>query len=632
MTATLSLADVARLARVSRPVVSMWRKRPIGGLPFPDATGTGRFSAVEVVEYLETTRRGNNPDVRRDVAIAAVRSSDAEAPVDDLLILLAAKAVTGRSLADADPEDLLDTVEALDPDDEWLFGELEAVDVDLLAEEADAIADAAWSAADAYESLLATLRSRSRGSAEPGDAVTSWMASLAWLLRSERGAVVDVAGTAGDVVVAMVSNEDASDVPVVMPMTETDNREARLRYAVQGIRPRIARVGDDWGLPEGSVVLAALPADPTIALDILDEVAVQLEGASTALVAGPASVLVDELSGPLEARRDRFLRDPRRTLSSAVRLPQGLCRTGGREHLALWLLQAHAPDVTRTGDLAGRQATPVLWQQLLDDMLAVASGVRLRSLALLQPIPAATLLAARRSLIDYDVAVTADLSSAAGDDAARIRQLLDLLCAPLPEPFASQTLVANGSRPARHTTLGAAARSRQVTVVGGLRMRALPEGATPLWTSDTLLTGTPGSVDLLAVTTAHPKAQLTQTGDVVFTTVGKPRAVVDAVGGAVVAYPARVMRVGRGAPLSPRAIAAAINDLPSGHATWRAWQVPVVSDPTGVEDALARVDALATTVQQRQAQVEELRRLVVRAVLPGAVAFHETQLDNAKGA
>ena len=57
-----------------------------------------------------------------------------------------------------------------------------------------------------------------------------------------------------------------------------------------------------------------------------------------------------------------------------------------------------------------------------------------------------------------------------------------------------------------------------------------------------------------------------------------------------------------------------------------------MSDAAGVEDVLARVDVLATTIQQRKTQVDELRRLVVRAVLPGAVAFHETQLDNAKGA
>lgn len=632
MTATLSLADVARLAGVARPVVSMWRKRPKDGLGFPAADENGRFSAADVVDYLEKTGRGNNTDARRDVALAAARSSVAETAIGDLLIAVAAGAVTGRSLADTDPEALLDHVEALDPDDEWLFRELEAVDIDLLADEADAVADAAWSAGDAFESLRATLRSRSQGLVEPGESVVSWMASLAQLLRSDHGSVVDVSGSAADIVLAMARHSDVSDALVVVPSDGDGRREARRRYAVHGVRTRIARFGDDWGLPDGSVLLAAVPTDPKVALDILDEVTMQLGRATTALVVGPASLLVDELPDEFEARRDRFLREPGRTLSAVVRLPQGLSRTGGREHLAVWLLQPNAPDVTRVGDLAGWPDTPTMWQQLLDDALAVAGGGRLRSFALLQPVPVATLLAAGRSLVDHDVAVTAELPASAGDDAARIRQLLDLLGTPLPDPFAAHTLVVNGSRPAPRTTLGAAARRQLVTVVQGVRMEMLPEGATPLWTVGAVTAGVPESVDLLVLSRAHPKAQLSRPGDVVFTTVGAPRAVVDVTGGAAVAYPARAVRVRPGAPLSPRAIAAAINDLPPGHATWRAWQVPLVNDPAGGDDALARVDELAAALRQRQAQVDELRRLVVRAVLPGAVEFSEQQLDDSKGA
>lgn len=631
MTTTLSLGDVARLAGVSRPVVSMWRKRPKDGVAFPSPIEGGRFSAADIVDYLGRTRRGNNPDARRDFAVAAARSSHGAASADDLLVLLATAAVTGRSLADADPEELLDAVDALDPDDEWLFSELESVDIQQLATEADAVADAAWSAADAYESLLAYLRSRRRGVIEPGDTVVAWMASLARLLRSEQGAVVDAAGSAGDVVLAMAAHEDALDPPVVLAVASKGTRQARRRYAVHGIRPDLTHVGDDWGLPDGSVVLAAVHGDPDAAFDLLEEVAVQLGGATTALVVGPASVLVDELPGPLEARRDGFLRDPGRTLAAAVRLPQGLSRTAGREHLALWLLQAHAPSVTRIGDLGGQTPTPILWQQLLDDMLAVASGVRLRSFALLQRVPAATLLTTGRSLIDHEVAALEELVPSAGDDAARIRQLVDLLAAPLPDLFASRSLRVIGSRPTRHTSLGEAARSRQVAVLPGVRMEALPEGATPLWTAESLGTGTSTTVDLLALSTAHPNARLTEAGDVVFTSVGKPRAVVDAVGGGVVAYPARIIRVTPGRPLSPRAIAAAVNDLEHGNSKWRSWRIPLVQgDPADADGVLALVDALAESLRARQAQVDELRRLVVRAVLPGAVAFHETRPTTGK--
>ncbi len=58
---TMSLADVARLARVQRPAVSMWRSRPVAGVPFPAPQADGRFLADDVVSYLRTTGLGNNP-------------------------------------------------------------------------------------------------------------------------------------------------------------------------------------------------------------------------------------------------------------------------------------------------------------------------------------------------------------------------------------------------------------------------------------------------------------------------------------------------------------------------------------------------------------------------------------------
>ena len=73
----LSLPDVAQLARVQRPVVSVWRTRSAGsGSPFPApiATELGQewFGAAEIVDWLEATGRGNNPDARQDAARSRV--------------------------------------------------------------------------------------------------------------------------------------------------------------------------------------------------------------------------------------------------------------------------------------------------------------------------------------------------------------------------------------------------------------------------------------------------------------------------------------------------------------------------------------------------------------------------------
>lgn len=69
----MTLSDVALLARVQRPVVSMWRKRSSGSvLPFPAAAawdkGVELFDARDVTDWLQATGRGNNPEARKDVA------------------------------------------------------------------------------------------------------------------------------------------------------------------------------------------------------------------------------------------------------------------------------------------------------------------------------------------------------------------------------------------------------------------------------------------------------------------------------------------------------------------------------------------------------------------------------------
>lgn len=153
-------------------------------------------------------------------------------------MLLAAKAVTGLDLNGTHPDDLLNLIDELDPDDEWLFTELDAVDIGGLAAEADTLADAAWSTPDAYESLLSELRSRDASGATPGADLVGVLAGLVRSLRHERGAVVDVAGTANDVVVAMARGDELPSVPVLLPAPGGGVREARRRCAVHGLHPR----------------------------------------------------------------------------------------------------------------------------------------------------------------------------------------------------------------------------------------------------------------------------------------------------------------------------------------------------------------------------------------------------------
>ena len=72
----LGLSDVAQLAHVQRPVVSMWRARSAGSdRPFPAAIDAARgqewFDGTAVVDWLIATGRGNNPTARDDLAAYA---------------------------------------------------------------------------------------------------------------------------------------------------------------------------------------------------------------------------------------------------------------------------------------------------------------------------------------------------------------------------------------------------------------------------------------------------------------------------------------------------------------------------------------------------------------------------------
>ena len=107
----LGLSDVARLAGVHRPVVSVWRQRAAGsGAPFPPAVkvrdGQEFFDGSAVARWLAQTGRGNNPTATEDVvAFGTVTGSAVTGPatLSALTALLTLTVMAGRHLATADP-------------------------------------------------------------------------------------------------------------------------------------------------------------------------------------------------------------------------------------------------------------------------------------------------------------------------------------------------------------------------------------------------------------------------------------------------------------------------------------------------------------------------------------------------
>ena len=119
----VSLADIARLARVQRPVVSMWRKRPTARgviIPFPQPKATRDahdvFDLAEVLDWLEQTGRGKNVEARVEapLVLSHVTSDGDRGEAAALEAVVVLGAMSGRLLSDMAAHDILDLADELD--------------------------------------------------------------------------------------------------------------------------------------------------------------------------------------------------------------------------------------------------------------------------------------------------------------------------------------------------------------------------------------------------------------------------------------------------------------------------------------------------------------------------------------
>lgn len=162
MNLQLSLPDVARLAKVQRPVVSMWRRRyEKAERPFPRPVARLNkkelFDAYEVLGWLEATGRAQGRDLRGDAAVYALPTglnlaADAVA-FESLTALIALKASTDTTLDGLTSEQLNALAVSADPADTCMLREVRGLGAHLstLATYADELVDAAYSPREALE-------------------------------------------------------------------------------------------------------------------------------------------------------------------------------------------------------------------------------------------------------------------------------------------------------------------------------------------------------------------------------------------------------------------------------------------------------------------------------------------------
>ncbi|MET3165456.1 UNVERIFIED_ORG: hypothetical protein ABIB19_003890 [Arthrobacter sp. UYEF10] len=667
-TLRMTLSDVASLAQVQRPVVSMWRTRSSGGpLPFPAAAahvnGVELFDADDVTAWLQATGRGNNPEARNDVAVfarlaapSAVAPRDSRQTFDGLTALLALKVITGQALTQSTASELLDTADEADPDDVFLYSELEALGSAItgLAGFADRLADSAFSAPAAFEKLLAHrfkegLREQS-DTALTGDALKLVGATAMELASTLDSRLLFVDSTPGgsDVMLSIVEQFGESR-PITLLAADhhgSASRLARRRLAVHGTDSSPVKIDAKgvFAVSGPAVHVAQYPApgnpalDTTGILNSIENIVLQMDDSQRAVVIAPARVLCDALTGEAGNLRSDLLRSGR--VRAIVRLQPGLLRAKPREPQALWVLGPSFADVpiaerwTSVADLSTTPLTLDVSQDLISDVVASMGDratIRAHSFRFTRLVQTRVLLAGKGSLVSVP---TARSTTAAGsaESALRVEELTRLLSprsfTPAALPGVQPAWPGTGPRPASIQELLTAGNLKYVK---GIRLQGTDlnrKAGSRILCRDELMDShdaKPRFVTLLDFAANYPAGRLTDPGDVVFCTSPRPAAMVDTEGGAVVVFPARILRIDRGDPggLVPDVVAADINSRPAADKSWRNWRLrraPEVQRRP-LSNALARLQHEQAEARQRLERLEELATLITDGVAGGSLTL-----------
>ena len=660
----VSAADIARLAGVQRPVVSMWRRRYRSTHhPFPTPRmglrGTERFDRSEVLGWLSTTGRQLassdpadlprlttfDPEALGLTALPSTgdTSSAIQAAAEAVASALALAARSGTiPLSKLDTDDLLDLLDDLDPDGRSVSRDLLSCPAwPRVTAYADGLADACYSYGAAMEWLLG----------QPGTLPPAWAthrldprliglvaaiaASLADEIPSGQRVFAEVGRGGSDLTQALWAGPEA-DTDASFHLDDSLSSAARLgRLRALANRQAVEPLSFDGLeplLPASVVALVSLPAPDDAALGA-EEVLRRLEAIETALpdqgravVVGPAAALCDTPREDAAARiQDRLIRRGR--LRAVLRLPMGMAPGRPREQLGLWVLgriqeqESLRHETVATGCLAPESLVSAR-EALIDD-LRVASDARAlspRGMVVLRRIRLADILAGNKPLAPRrpwpaDSAL-ADSTAESPVDLVLLRQRLDDLAVGVAgRRFTPLPIDAQSPRRGELPTIGSLARNRELRVLPGASAEGDhdPTGdvavvrATDLTNAETREQRTSRGA-LLAAGLAH---RLTRPSDVIFVARPRPYAVVDHTGGRLVLAPARILRItDESEGLLPEALAVAVNDRAPGDDGWREWPVLLVpaKHRSRIEAGLAALDEIADQAQRLLDTVTAVRR------------------------
>ncbi|BCW56986.1 hypothetical protein [Arthrobacter sp. StoSoilB20] len=659
----MTLTDVAALAKVQRPVVSMWRKRSAGSAhPFPKPValngGLELFDSGHITTWLTDTGRGNNPEAANDVA-AFTRMPGMTADgtrgntFETLTALLALKAITGNSLAQLSTEELLDAADEFDPDDTFLYSEMEAAGTSLAstAAFADELVDSAYNVAAAFEHLLAA---RFREGLK--DYSTTALTDSAVGLVAAAG--VELAATLGGDSVFADSTRGGSDLlmgvvhaageeaPVTFLTADDDGDSGRL------VRRRLRVHGVDCGqihldpsgefAVQGPVVHVAQYPSPGESgmggaqiLAAVEQLLLQMDDQQRAVIIAPARVLCDPpMDVSLAALRGDLLRIGR--VRAIVRLPQGLLRAKPREAQALWVMGPSLADNPNAGrwtmvaDVSTQDLTEDVKQDLVSDIIAsmgTRAMVRAHAFRFARLMPTQQLLASK-SLVPAPPHSSVGMPTGA-EAALRIEELGRLLHSG--ESPTSQVVTTHDNMTNQADSIQKLMTYGALKHIKGNRIAEAdlnPQKGTRVLGPPELLdphNAPHRYISLLDLAANYPASRLTQPDDVVFCTSPRPAATVDAHGGSVVIFPAKVLRVDAADPggLLPFVVASDINGLSPTDKAWRRWRLRRVPEAQRrkLGDTLARLQHEQQQALERLGQLHEVATLITDGVASGSLTL-----------
>lgn len=602
---TLTLQDVADLANVQRPVVTMWRNRTrVRGdsVPFPAAAsrvdGIERFRANEVVDYLKRTRRGNNNDIEFDVDAIAVPDG---ADLEDLVVLLTWHALTGLELAGTTPAERSRLAAEYDPDDGCVLREVQVMNPPAATlEYVDQLVEASFGLPDALARIERSRLQRELGARElAADAVgllARVVTECAVFLGSEDLAL-RVDGSPTSLAVA-----GECGLPVI-----SDSRAVLRRAVISGTATAQSR-------DRGITFVSAVGLSAGHAIDKADDLVLGLESGRIGVLVGPALALTDTLAGELQRRRADVLRVG--NVVAAVRLSRGLWREAHRQNLALWVCRGgadeHRPCVTDLAAIADPDLT-----DFAADIAAALAQTEARAFGYARRIDRAGVLAGG-PLVPRGVRAVTLSSVDRGRHVERVHAITLTTTAPL-RPVDVLVEPAAGRLRLRQRSLGELRDDGKLMLRRGNRIdrgHAVPGGTVRLMPVEE-----EASMDPVDAENLYPRATRTEPGDVVFVERPRPQAWVDMEGGAMVVSPARILRLGRGADFGPRVLATAINETAVAGSEWPTWTVPEMSagDASKLEMALGQIEQYEVELQRRITAASDLKKALIDGVAAGAL-------------